>query len=67
MRTTRRLSKLLTTIESHANLLAGDSVAAGVRAHAEHVLNCIQCTTPIDWDGNATRSRCAAGISVTMA
>ena len=58
---TVRLSKLLTTIESHANFSAGDSAAAGVRAHAEHVLNCIQCTTPIDWDGNGDPQQMCGG------
>ncbi len=56
-----RLHKLLKTIEEHAQFSADDSVARGIRAHSEHVLNCLQTTSATDWDDNGTPEQMCAG------
>ena len=56
-----RLHKLLKTVEEHAQFSAEGDVARSVRAHAEHVLNCLQTTSEVDWDDSGTPEQMCAG------
>ena len=56
-----RLHKLLKMAEQHAQFSAADSSVLGIRAHAEHVLNCLQTTSAIDWDDNGTPEQMCGG------
>jgi hypothetical protein len=46
----RRLYDMLTWIEEHAGFAVQARNTAACRSHAEHVLNCLQAGSSIDWD-----------------
>ena len=56
-----RLYQLLKTIEEHAQFSAAGSTTRAIRAHSEHVLNCLQTTSATDWDDNGTPEQMCAG------
>ena len=55
------LHLMLKRIEDHSSFSADDSSTSGCRAHSEHVLNCLQTSSPIDWDDNGDPEQMCGG------